>query len=64
MFEFTPSTPDTTVNDHQNDHSWGCGTLSHTSLGWDRASGSALAADRARKGGSPTVKQVVRALAR
>jgi hypothetical protein len=64
MFESTPLAPDTTVSDHQNDHSGGCGTLSHTSLGWGRASGDALAAKRAQKGGSPTVMQVVRALAR
>jgi hypothetical protein len=88
MFESTPLAPDTTVSDHQNDHSRGCGTLPHTALGWDRASrkrydpqhwgqtpmvqaipfpkasGDVLAADRAQKGGSPTVTQVVRTLAR
>jgi hypothetical protein len=63
MFESTLLLTNTTVSDHPNDHSRVCGTLPHTSLGWDRASGDALAADRARKGGSPTVKQAVRTLA-
>jgi hypothetical protein len=57
MFESTPLAPDATVNDHRNAHPRDRGTQPHSSLGWDRASGEALAAHRAQKGGSP-VKQV------